>query len=223
MSAINLCVWALGLGLQIVLVVVLFFRRLVRRFPVFTILIVFYIVRSVLLFALFGQVARNTYNQLYEFLSLADLCLQLLLAGEITLQILRQRSDLTLRRTAKLAACIVLALAIAGGSAALLPARGPVPIDRGSAFAAILMLVLCLAASYLRSEATLRRIAGGFAVYGAAGILAGEARNFAALHHNAGAFAASSYAQAGIYIAVVAYWLFALKARERHTDLHAAS
>jgi hypothetical protein len=211
-SAINLSLWVTGVALQIILVAMLFARRTARRFPVFSLLIIFYVVRSILLFALFGHFAPDIYGRLYEFFSWTDLFLQLLLAGEITLSILRLRSGWTLRRTARVAASVVLSLAIAGAVAALLPAHGRIPIDRGSAFAAILMFILFVAASFTRFEGTPRRIAGGFALYGATGILASELRNFAALHHNTGVIVASSYTQAGIYIAILLYWLFALEA-----------
>lgn len=211
MSAINLCLWGAGLGLQIVLVAVMFGRGLARRFPVFTFLIVFYIVRSVLLFAVFGHVERNIYSQLYDFLSLADLCLQILLAGEIAVWILRQTSGWTLRRVAAVAGFVVLSLAIAGGVAASLPGGGRVPIDRGAAFASVLMVLLVVWMIPGRISGPPRRIAEGFAIYGITGILAGVERSYAALHRLASAYAANSYAQAGIYMTVVLYWLFKLR------------
>jgi hypothetical protein len=211
MSAINLCLWGAGLGLQLTLVAVLFLRRVARRFPIFTLLVIFYVLRSVTLFALFDYLARSTYSQLYDFLSLADLCLQILLAGEIAFSILRQSSGWTWSRMAKVALFAALALGVAGGVAALLPTPGSVPVDRGAAFAAVLMVLLLLWAVLARVAGATRRIAEGFAVYGIVSVLAGIARSYAALHRNAGAYAASSYAQAGIYMAVVVYWLFTLK------------
>jgi hypothetical protein len=212
MSALNLCLWAIGLALQVLLVAVLFLRGLVRRFPVFAFLIVFYIVRSVLLFALFGLVQQNTYSQLYDFLFLADFCLQILLAAEIAVCILRLQGGWSLRRVATAAAFVILGVAIAGGSAALLPARGRVPIDRGAAFASALMVLLVVWMVFARMSGSPRRIAEGFAVYGVTGILAGIERNYAALHRYPGAYAASSYAQAGVYMVVVLYWLLTLRA-----------
>lgn len=211
MNVINLCLWGAGLGLQVILVVVLFLRGVARRFPIFTFLVIFYVLRSVALFALFDYLARSTYSQLYDFLSLADLCLQILLAGEIALRILRQSSGWTVSRMAKMAFLAALALGVAGGVAALIPTPGSVPVDRGAAFVAVLMVLLLLWAVLARIAGAPRRIAEGFAVYGIVSVLAGIARSYAALHRNAGAYAASSYAQAGIYMAVVVYWLFTLK------------
>jgi hypothetical protein len=208
MSTVNLLLWVLGLALQIGLVVVLFLRRVARRFPVFTALIAFYVLRSCLLVALFGYVARNTYFQLYDVFSFADLCLQILLAAEIAFSILRRRSGWPLRRMVKVAALVILALAIAGGAAALLPAPGRVPVDRGGAFAAFLMVLVVLCEVFARVSGAPRRIAAGFAFYGVSGVIAGVTRSYAAPHRLAVAYAASSYAQAAIYILMVVYWLY---------------
>jgi len=211
MNVINLCLLGAGLGLQVLLVVVLFRRGVARRFPIFTLLVIFYVLRSVALFALFDYLARSAYSRLYDFLSFADLCLQILLAGEIALNMLRKNRGWTLHRMAKVAFFATLALGAAGGVAALLPTPGSVPVDRGAAFAAVLMVLLFLWAVLARVDRAPRRIAEGFAVYGIVSVLAGIARSYAALHRNAGAYAASSYAPAGIYMAVVIYWLFTLE------------
>lgn len=217
MNVINLCLLSAGLGLQLVLVVVLFRRGVARRFPIFTLLVIFYVLRSVGLFALFDYLTRSAYSQLYDFLSFADLCLQILLAGEIAFSILRQiprwNSGWTLRRMAKVAFFAALALGAAGGVASVLPTPGRVPVDRGAAFAAVLMALLLLWTVLARVAGTARRIAEGFAVYGIVSVVAGIERSYAALHRSAGAYAASSYAQAGIYLAVVIYWLFTFRAK----------
>jgi hypothetical protein len=218
MSTINLCLWAAGLALQLVLAGVLFARGVARRFPVFALLVLFYILRSVALFSLFGWMARSEYGQLYDLLSFADLCLQVLLAGEISRAILKNTGGWTWRRMVKLIPLTVLALAIAGSVAALLPTPGRVPVDRGAAFTAVLMLLVLLWAAFARVKGAPRRIVEGFALYGVAGIAIGLERSYAALYRNGAAFAAGSYAQAGIYLAVIVYWLFML----RMTDARAA-
>jgi hypothetical protein len=217
MSAINLCLWAAGLALQLVLAGLLFVRGVARRFPFFTLLVIFYILRSVALFSLFGWMARSAYSQLYDLLSFADLCLQVLLAGEISYAILKTTGGWTWRRMAKLIPLAVLALTLAGGSAALLPTPGRVPVDRGTAFTAVLMLVVLAWAVFTRMQGAPRRIVEGFALYGVAGIVIGLERSYAALYRNAAAFAAGSYAQAGVYLAVVVFWLFTLRKRETRT------
>jgi hypothetical protein len=217
MSTVNHFLWAAGLILQLVLSVTLFLRGTARRFPVFASLIVFYIARSVLLFALFGFVARDTYAQLYEMLSWTDLLLQILLALEIGLAILRRSGgwdSVSPRRAAIATVLVFIACSAALGVAALLPAPGRIPVDRGAAFTAVLMLFLLAWVISIRLAGTPRRIVEGFAVYGAAGVAIGLERGYAALYRNAAAYAAGSYAQAGIYMAVVVYWLITLRAHE---------
>jgi hypothetical protein len=217
MSTANLFVWAAGLILQLVLSVALFVRGIARRFPVFASLIVFYVVRSVLLFALFSFVTRDAYAQLYDILSWTDLLLQILLALEIALAILRESGgwdSVSPRRAAIGMVLAFIACAVALGVAALLPAPGRVPVDRGAAFAAVLMLFLLAWAISLRLSGTPRRIVEGFALYGVAGVAIGLERSYAALYRNAAAYAAGSYAQAGIYMAVVMYWLLTLRAQQ---------
>lgn len=217
MSTVNLFVWVAGLVLQLALSAALFLRGNARRFPVFASLIVFYLVRSVLLFALFGFVARDTYAQLYDMLSWTDLLLQTLLAAEIGLAILRQSGgwdSVSPRRAAIGSVFVFIACVVALGIAAVLPAPGRIPIDRGAAFAAVLMLFLLAWTIAIRLSGTPRRIVEGFAVYGAAGVAFGLERSYAALYRNGSAYAAASYAEAGIYMAVVVYWLITLRADE---------
>lgn len=213
MSTINLCLWATGLVLQAGLVAALLLRRLARRFPIFTILIVFYTLRSAILFASFGYVSRTTYAVLYDAFSWADLCMQILLAMEIASCVLRQTGMRTRRYVVRAAVLLVMGTAMAASAAAALPAQGRVPVDRGAAFTSVLMLLLLLWMILAGISGAPRRIAEGFAVYGVSGVLAGMARSYSALHRNTGAYAAASYAQAGIYMAVVVFWLFALRAQ----------
>jgi hypothetical protein len=214
MSATNLCLWVAGLALQLLLAGVLFVRGVARRFPVFTVLIGFYIVRSILLMTVFGYLARGAYRQLYDILSWIDLLLEILLAAELAAAILRHAggwNSISAPRAAIGAVLVLMACALAAVSAALLPTPGRVPIDRGGAFSAVLMLVLLAWAVVTRVRGAPRRIVEGFAVYGAAGIAIGLERSYAALYRNGAAFAAGSYAQAGVYLAIVVYWLFTLK------------
>lgn len=218
MSVLNVCLWAAGLALQLLLVAALFARGVAKRFPVFTTLILFYVARSVFLFTLFGHVAQSTYSGLYDLLSWIDLSLQILLAVEIGASILRHSGGQgsSSRRTTAIGTILVFtALMIAGVVAALLPSPGRIPVDRGAAFAAVLMLFLMTWAVAIRLPGPSRRIVEGFAVYGASAVAIGLERSYAALYRNAAAYTAGSYSQACVYIIVVAYWLFTLKLQAR--------
>lgn len=207
MKDINLILWCAGVTLQILLLGVLWLRGLLRRFPVFTTLIVFFIVRSVALFGLFGHVSRGAYASLYDALSLADVGLQILVGAEIAFGLLRAQSGR--RRGATALGLYVGAVAIAAAAAAVMPIRGPAPTDRGSAFASVLLLLVCVWGIAVRVGGAIRRLAAGFAVYSGVALVAAVERNSAALHHRPGAYQAGAYAQSGAYIAVVLFWIWA--------------
>jgi hypothetical protein len=217
MSLLNDCLWAAGLALQLVLVAALFSRGVARRFPVFSSLIVFYVVRSFFVFTLFGYVAHETYSDLYTLLSWVDFLLQILLVVEIGVANLRQSGGwdgLSPRAASVGTALAFIACAIAMGVAALLPSPGRLPVDRGAAVIAVLMLSLLVWALWIKLAGPPRRIVEGFAVYSLAAVSIGLERSYAALYRNSIAIAAGSYAQAGVYLAAVVFWLLTIKPQE---------
>lgn len=212
MSFVDVSVWIAGLGLQSALLFFLFRRRLVFQVPVFSLLIAFYLVRAGVLFGLYSHLARDDYNELYNALSTFDLVLQILVATEITVKILRSGKVATKNHGLKLAAMILAGVALAITAAALVPLRGPLPVDRGMVFITIgaILLVIWMAVARLRGMP--RRIAEGFALYGLAGIFAAFERSYAMLHRSTAALAAASYVQTSMYICVVAFWLITVLA-----------
>jgi hypothetical protein len=222
MSAINLTLWLAGLALQALLVILLVVRRLASSNMLFTLLIVFYILRSVLLFTLFGHVQSGGYQQLYSLLSLADLLLQMMIATQLAVGILKQTGDWRLQHGPKIMAIFGFGLVAAAAIAASLPEHGRVPVDRGAAFVSVLMLLLFFWMLLARVSSVLRSIAAGFAVFGITGVVAGMVRNNAALYRDPAAYTAASYAQAGIYMAVVLFWIFALRL-DQQSFLNAAA
>ena len=69
-ATLNTSVWALSLVLQGTLFVLLFSRGIARRFPFFTSLIGFYILRSAVLFLIFNHVSPSNYSGLRDLLLL---------------------------------------------------------------------------------------------------------------------------------------------------------
>ncbi len=94
-QTINTIVWTFSLALQALLVVAVFGRRIARRLPCFTILILFYPLRSALLFAVIGHIPAGDYGALYSTLSLVDILLQIGFAVEIGFRLIRQPGKLT--------------------------------------------------------------------------------------------------------------------------------
>jgi hypothetical protein len=211
MHILNTSVWIAGLILQSFLLVALFVRRVARRLPVFTMLLSFYVVRSVLLYSLSGHLAPDDYGTLYNALSLADFVLQIVVAGELALCVLRGTNRRTWPGWTKTGILIVLALAIAAGSASQVSVPGRYPPDRGMVFVAILMFFLVVWMIAAKASGPPRRVAEGFAFYGAIGTLAGIERAYAALARNHGAFSAWSYLSTAAWLVVVLFWIFALR------------
>lgn len=210
MRWINQWLWMAGLALQSLLLAVLLVRGVARRFPVFVLLILFYAIRSALLFALFGHVAQATYRTLYNGLSSFDIFLQLMVAGELGFHGMQQRGW-TWRRATAFSALVVLAAAATWSIATSLSPRGPVPLDRGALFTSALMLLLFLWMTWAKVSRLPYRIAAGFAFYSAVSLMAELERSRAGFGRNAIAFSAWSYVQASIYLIVLLVWLLVLR------------
>ncbi|MGP8250953.1 MAG: hypothetical protein ACLQHF_02900 [Terracidiphilus sp.] len=217
MHIVNIFVWIAGLALQSLLLAALFLRRVARGLPVFTALLCFYVARSVLLFSLSGHLTPAAYGGLYDALSLSDLVLQLVVAGELILRILRGANHRAWPAWTKTGILIALALAIAAGAASRVRVPGRFPPDRGMVFVAILMLFLVLWMTAAKVTGPPRRVAEGFALYTSIGTLAGIERAYAALHRNAGAFSFWSYLSTVTWLVIVLFWILTLRPEKAAT------
>jgi hypothetical protein len=212
MHIINTSVWIAGLVLQSYLLVALFSRRVARRLPVFTVLLSFYVVRSILLYSFSGHLAPEDYAGLYSALSQADFVLQLVVAGELAFCVLRGTVHIGWASWIKSGILVVLGLAIAAIAASRVRVPGRYPPDRGMAFVAMLMVFLVLGLIAAKVSGSPRRVAEGFALYGVIGTLAGVERAYAAIARNARAFTAWSYVSTATWLVVVLFWIFVLRA-----------
>ena len=209
-ATINTSLWILSVALQLALFLILFKRGLARRVPVFTFLIGFYLLRSLLLYLIFSHIDPTTYHSLYDNLQIADIVLQAAVAIEIAIQLMRSLTGRTLRRIFTPVALLALAILCTLLATALLPPHAPIPADRAQLFFSFLMVLLF--AWSLSTPATLTgNIAAGFALYGIVNLSATFGRTYAALHENAPAYALWSYALATIYLVVVVFWLVTLR------------
>lgn len=211
MKSINQILWYSGLILQALLLLSLFLRGLARRFPLFSLLILFYIVRVSLLYFLHGHISREAYADLYENSSLADIALQFLVAAEIAVNFFRAGGAFAWPRATWTAAIFLGGVLVATVAAAFIPSHGRVPVDRGSAATALLMVYMFLWSMIGRIAGTARWIAAGFSLYGVTAIIASVARSQAALHRDATAYTTASYVQSGMYLAVLLLWLLILR------------
>jgi hypothetical protein len=89
-------VWGCSLVLQSALFISLFSRRISNRFPFFTSLIGFYLVRSALLYLIFGFISVSAYGGLYKDLLLLDILVQACAVFEITSALIQELDGRTL-------------------------------------------------------------------------------------------------------------------------------
>jgi hypothetical protein len=221
--AINRALWAMGLALQCALVVVVFRRRIARRFPCFTALICFYPLRAGLLFALASRVDADVYNPLFSALAFAEIFLQVAVAVELLWRVNRetdareasaQETIVGRPKSARRGGLALLILLGVAGSLTWLvlkftPARAPV--DRVQVFLWFVMIAVFVAALKNARSANPVRIAAGFAAFSLIQLAASFGRAHAFLKHNAGWYLGWSYAPAVGYLAVVTFWLISLR------------
>ena len=213
---INDLFWIVGLLLQCGLVALVFLRGLARRLPAFATLVAFYTLRSAALFALFGHVSNETYAAIYDVLSILDLLLQLLVAAEIAVALVRAAGGWSSRFGRLLLMLPVIAIAATLGLSRILPSNTQVRPDRMQLFDWLVLILLGLATltqtrAARRISERPRLLAQGFALYSVTGLCVTVARTFAALHHDAHRLAEWSYTLPTAWIVVVLYWISALK------------
>ncbi len=221
MISLNNILWALSVALQCLLFSSLLMHGIVRRLPVFTLLVGFYVLRSILLFALFGHLSPSAYTFSYTVLSLFDVLLQVAVAWELFSDGRHPTPDIKqpaplLRSLAVFCGLAIVSAGVAWGFSILVPADPRARIDRGVLFTSTLMLSV-FAASAIRPTSTCRasrRVLEGFAALGVISILSQVARTVAGLHRNATAFTRWSYAGAAAYLVVLLFWLLTLRNAE---------
>jgi hypothetical protein len=213
---INRTLWATGLALQCVLAVAVFRRGIARRFPCFAALICFYPLRAGLLFVLARRVDADVYNPLFSWFAFAEILLQSAIAVELLWRINQERGAESRSSTERRWVALLIFLAVAGGLTWLVlrftPARAPV--DRVQVFVWFLMIApFAVALKYARSVNPLR-IAAGFAAFSLIQLAASFGRAHAFLKHDPGWYLGWLYAPGIGYLAVVIFWLAALRHEE---------
>ncbi len=209
-ATLNTSLWALGVALQIALLVVLAARGGARRLPMFTTLIAFYAVRSVVLFAVSGHVSRSMMGSIYNGFSSTDVLLQMIVAAEMAVWLIRLRGGWTRARGGLVAGLA----AIAGGggwfAGTIWKTHGPVSLDRGQVALAILFVLLFAWAAWKRVSGSVVQETIGFAIYSFVSLIAQVEKYRAAIAQNAGIYAAWSYTLATVYLLVLIFWLRAM-------------
>jgi hypothetical protein len=207
--AVNTTIWTFAFVLQCALVFVVFRRGVARRFPVFGSMLVFYPVRAALLFGLSGHIRSGVAGPLYEVLSFADVALQLAVAVELALRLIRGLGGWT--RFRAVICFLLLGAASVFTWIVLVLAPSRISTGRLQIFAWFAMLVLFGAVLKDAKSANLRRISAGFASFSVMQLAALAGRTVAVLHRNGGRYVAWSYFPAVGYLAVVIFWIITLQ------------
>jgi hypothetical protein len=222
-TTINTLLWAVGLILQSALFIRLFVRRIAGRFPFFTIFIGFYLLRSALLFLIFGYIADSAYASLYNLLLVFDIVVQSCVAIEILATLIREQGGWTIERGVVPFTLFGIA-AIATFLAAQALPRTHIPTDRSQLFFSLLQILLFLWTLALRTSTPLiRRITLGLAFYASINIIATAGQVIAVLHKQPNQYANWSYALVAAYLMAVFFWLLTPNQRSPHPNLGGTS
>lgn len=206
---LNTAIWTISLLLQCALALAVFRRDVARRFPAFAVLIVFYPLRSALLFALSGRVDADAFHSLYSMLELAEVPLLAFVAMELLFRLVRTLGGWTLRRGFWPLLLLCAACGLTWVTLKALPAR--LVVDHVQLLMWYLMIALCGLMAFTCCRGDAMRIAVGFAAYSLIQLVTLDGRALAVASHDSGAYVAWSYLPAIGYLAVVVYWLLALK------------
>jgi hypothetical protein len=210
-AAINDTFWLVSLLLQLLLVGLLFTRGIHRKLPVLTTLLIFYPLRSILLFALSGHLSPPTFANIYSSLSVVDIILQFLLAIEIAVHLFRHTAARISHRIVVLSFLAVLACIATFFLTRILPPDPPIPPDRVQIYDSFLLLFLSIWVITRNAPALLLRVSLGFGAYAAIDLLATVIRTVAATRHDVPTFEIWSYIRSATYVLVVIFWILALQ------------
>ncbi len=211
--AANQIIWEVGLLLQCALVFAAFRRSIARRFPAFTVLIVFYPVRAGLLFALARRMDSDSYHSLYNALTLLEFPLQALVAAELAGRLLGDSAERAWKRIWKRIPALLAFFTVVCGLTwiALSVIAERQLADRVQVFMSILMLALFVVIWRSSRSSNLTCISAGFAAFAAMQLIALAGKAQAMMRHDADRYVGWSYVPALGYLAVVIFWLVSLQ------------
>jgi hypothetical protein len=225
-----------GAILQIAIIVLLLLRRQVGRFPAFTAILFFYLLRATLYFSVSRYadhlkfITAVQWNHIVIGFSIADAALQVAVLTELALWLVpmlgawRQRSWLRLG----------IGAAVAIGFAAVMlyklgywPSTSPIPhavsgqlllLNSHVALAALLSELLLLAAlatvapNLLRTptQSLAKKLALGWGIYGSVNLLGLAVGHYAMEHGNAALWTHMQYIAVGGYLLMQVLWLLSL-------------
>ncbi len=213
--ATNTTIWTFGFVLQCVLAYVVFRRGIARRSPAFASMLVFHPFRAALLFGLPGHLRSGPAGSVYDVLSFIDDAVQLMVAVEIALHLVRDIGGSTRFRALLCLLLLGTASVFTWIALVLLPHR--IPTDRLQLFAWFAMLALFGAILKGTRSPNLTRISAGLAAFSLVQFSALAGRAVAFHNRNTAQYAAWSYVPAVGYLAILIFWLMALRREPERT------
>jgi hypothetical protein len=221
LTGIDLLFWAAGFIAHVTLLLVLWVRHRAATFPIFTILIASYVIRTVVLYFTALAGSKNAYLLAYLSLGSVDLTLQLCVVYEMASHVFRPLGNWAPDARIRLAWIVLASIAIAAGLtwlSAIPPAHTVLrtTLIRGNFFSAVLMTELF--AGMIALSVTIRlpwkthaaRIAQGLGFYSFVCILIEAGHSYLGIDNNIRISADLTYFRMLTYMICAGYWIITL-------------
>lgn len=231
MHLANVLLFVSGLVLESVLLALLVRRRLACRVPLFTAILVFYLLRSLTLFATASHISGTAQGHLVSALAVLDLMLQLALAISLFFRVAPPNLSVMgtpgpYARTLLVALGLVAAMI---GTTLLIrftPPRAPAPLDRGAILSGFYFLVLfSFAGARIRARGRILGPASlatgifqGLAAFAVVQIASQWGRAVASSRHNPAQFLFWIYLDAAAWLVVVLFWIQQVRPPSLHAQ-----
>ena len=220
--------WAAGFVGNLALLLVLWHRDRIRKFPFFTMLLALAVLRTMVLFLLLRYGSTSSYFYTYWLLSIADAMVQLCVVYELLSGVFhpwQAWAHVAYGQRARLICVSLIGLALAAGLTWLAhpPAHSWMQslATRGNLLAASLMSELFVGLMLLAVNAGAcwnahsASIAFGLGAYSLVSVLIETGHSYFGVGEEIPAFFYLSYFRMGVYLACVIYWLIKLWPNEQ--------
>ena len=220
LSALDLCLWAVGLIAHLGLVIVLWFRHRVRKFRFFFALISASVLRTIALYEVLHHGSWQTYNSCYWAMAILDTVLQLLVIYVLAMHVFRPLGTWApdIRRSAY--TLMLFSVFVGAGLTWLAAPRTATWKDtfviKGSFLFSCVVCELLVCMIVLSATAGLpwkthaARIAQGLGVYSLIDVLIEAAHSYYGQAYSTHIDTVLNHVRMSVYLMVVAYWAVTL-------------
>jgi hypothetical protein len=224
LTGLDFFLWAVSFLANLVLLCVLFYRRLAKRFPLFTSLALLCVIRAVVMYFVLNLGSKRSYFITYWSLAVIDTVLELGIVYEIASQVFRPVGVWAQDVRGSFLWMAGLSVTVALGLSWL--ASPPAHtweqsfVTKGTLFAAALISELFVLMMALSISATLpwrthvAKIAQGLGAYSLVSMLIETGHSYFGVGREVRAFVFLSHIRITAYIACVSYWSVMLWRKE---------